>query len=131
MTVWQDSWTFRIVDQDTGAAVPGVPVSVLESGGGAGGYWVSDGDGLVRIPKHDQPRLRLRVGLRNEEALEFDARSLPDDAIPLTAPRDLSLPATAAPPAPAAGAPSPAPAPRRTGPPGHLMTFSALAAFPQ
>src|SRR5438876_528798 len=41
MTVWQDSWTFRIVDQDTGAAVPGVPVSVLESGGGAGGYWVS------------------------------------------------------------------------------------------
>ena len=83
MTVWQDSWTFRIVDQDTGAAVPGVPVSVLESGGGAGGYWVSDGDGLVRIPKHDQPRLRLRVGLRNEEAIEFDARSLPDDAIPL------------------------------------------------
>src|SRR5436309_24961 len=29
MTAWQDSWTFRIVDQDTGAAVPGVPVSVL------------------------------------------------------------------------------------------------------
>ena len=69
MTAWQDSWTFRIVDQDTGAAVPGVPVSVLESGGRAGGYWVSDSDGLVRIPKHDQPRLRLRVGLRNEEAI--------------------------------------------------------------
>ena len=97
MTAWQDSWTFRIVDQDTGAAVPGVPVSVLESGGRAGGYWVSDGDGLVRIPKHDQPRLRLRVGLRNEEAIEFDARSLPDDTIPLTAPRDISLPGTAAP----------------------------------
>src|SRR6266853_6560877 len=95
MTAWQDSWTFRIVDQDTGAAVPGVPVSVLESGGRAGGYWVSDSDGLVRIPKHDQPRLRLRVGLRNEEAIEFDARSPPDDPIPLTAPRDLSVPGTA------------------------------------
>src|SRR5207245_371859 len=84
MTGWQDSWTFRIVDQDTGAAVPGVPVSVLESGGRSGGYWVSDSDGLVRIPKHDQPRLRLRVGLRNEEAIEFDARSLPDDTLPLS-----------------------------------------------
>src|SRR6266487_1760438 len=62
----------------------------------AGGYWVSDTDGLVRIPKHDQPRLRLRVGLRNEEAIEFDARSLPDDAIPLTAPRDLSVAGNAA-----------------------------------
>src|SRR5206468_3774657 len=91
MTAWQDSWTFRIVDQDTGAAVPGVPVSVLESGGRAGGYWVSDSDGLVRIPKHDQPRLRLRVGLRNEEAIEFDARSLPDTPIPLPAPRDLAV----------------------------------------
>src|SRR2546427_8817423 len=73
MTVWQDSWTFRIVDQDTGAAVPGVPVSVLESGGGAGGYWVSDGDGLVRIPKHDQPRLRLRVGLRDRKSTRLNS----------------------------------------------------------
>src|SRR5712691_11665698 len=84
----QDSWTFRIVDQDTGAAVPGVPVSVIEAGGRAGGYWVSDADGVVRIPKHDRARLRLRVGLRNEEMIELDARSLPDDPIPLTAPRD-------------------------------------------
>src|SRR5437899_11938047 len=105
MTGWQDSWTFRIVDQDTGAAVPGVPVSVLESGGRSGGYWVSDSDGLVRIPKHDQPRLRLRVGLRNEEAIEFDARSLPDDTIPLTAPRDLSVASPAAAAAPAANQP--------------------------
>ncbi len=126
MTVWQDSWTFRIVDQDTGAAVPGVPVSVLESGGRAGGYWVSDGDGLVRIPKHDQPRLRLRVGLRNEEAIEFDARSLPDDAIPLTAPRDISLPGTAAPSAPPVVAP--VAAPTQT---GHLMRFARIGVLPQ
>src|SRR5437667_1730906 len=125
MTVWQDSWTFRIVDQDTGAAVPGVPVSVLESGGGAGGYWVSDGDGLVRIPKHGQPRLRLAVGLRNEEAIEFDARSLPDDTIPLTAPRDISVPGTAAPSAPPVIAP--AAAPTQT---GHLMRFARIGVLP-
>src|SRR5438445_576718 len=127
MTGWQDSWTFRIVDQDTGAAVAGVPVSVLESGGRSGGYWVSESDGLVRIPKHDQPRLRLRVGLRNEEAIEFDARSLPDDTIPLTAPRDISVAGTAAPSAPAAAAPSPSPATT----PGHLMRFARIGVLPK
>jgi len=129
MTTWQDSWTFRIVDQDTGAAVPGVPVSVLEGGGRAGGYWVSDADGLVRIPKHDQPRLRLRVGLRNEEAIELDARSLPDDPIPLTAPRDIPVAGAAAPSAPPA---PPAAAPAATQPqPGHLMRFARIGVLPQ
>jgi len=129
MTAWQDSWTFRIVDQDTGAAVPGVPVSVLEIGGRAGGYWVSDSDGLVRIPKHDQPRLRLRVGLRNEEAIEFDARSLPDDPIPLTAPRDISVPGTAAPSAPVAVPDTTTAQPQPGG--GHLMRFARIGVFPQ
>ena len=114
-TGWQDSWTFRIVDQDTGAAVPGVPVSVLQEGGRGGGYWVSDGDGLVRIPKHDYARVRLRVGLRNEETIELDARSLPDDPIPLVAPRDLPLvgattPAAPAPPTASSPATQPPPA---------------------
>jgi hypothetical protein len=140
MTVWQDSWTFRIVDQDTGAAVPGVPVSVLASGGGGGvsGYWVSDADGLVRIPKHDQPRLRLRVGLRNEEAIEFDARSLPDDPIPLTAPRDLSVgggggsgrPAGGAAPARAVEPPA-EPAPLAELQPGHVMRFARVGVRPE
>src|SRR5216110_983612 len=138
MTAWQDSWTFRIVDQDTGAAVPGVPVSVLESGGRAGGYWVSDTDGLVRIPKHDQPRLRLRVGLRNEEAIEFNARSLPDDPIPLTAPRDVSVGGTsaaAAPPPLPTPSPSPSPSPVSTPaaqpPPGQLMRFARISVLPK
>jgi len=129
MTGWQDSWTFRIVDQDTGAAVPGVPVSVLESGGRAGGYWVSDSDGLVRIPKHDQPRLRLRVGLRNEEAIELDARSLPDDPIPLTAPRDIAVPGT---PASAASADSllhAASAAQSQS--GHVMRFARIGVLPK
>src|SRR6266516_2222613 len=126
MTTWQDSWTFRIVDQDTGAAVPGVPVTVLEDGGRAGGYWVSNVDGLVRIPKHDQPRLRLRVGLRNEEAIELDARSLPDDPIPLTAPRDIPVAGDAAPSAPPAAAPA-ASQPQA----GHLMRFARIGVLPQ
>src|SRR6058998_1688983 len=107
---WQVYWTFRIVDQDTGAAVPGVPVSVLQEGGRGGGYWVSDADGLVRVPKHDHARLRLRVGLRNEETIELDARSLPDDPIPLTAPRDLPLARAAGAAGPAVAAASDAPA---------------------
>jgi hypothetical protein len=137
MTVWQDSWTFRIVDQDTGAAVPGVPVSVLESSGQSSGYWVSDRDGLVRIPKHDRPRLRIRVGLRNEEAIELDARSLPDDPIPLTAPRDFSVPGTAT-ASPAADAPSPLPPPPSPAivaaahaEPGHVMRFARIGVLPQ
>src|SRR3979490_998519 len=125
MTTWQDCWTFRIVDQDTGAAVPGVPVPVLADGGRAGGRWVSDPDGLVRIPKHDQPRLRLRVGLRNEEAIELDARSLPDDPLPLTAPPARPVAGPAAPPAP------PAP-PAATQPQaGHLMRFTRIGVLPQ
>jgi len=133
VTVWQDSWTFRIVDQDTGAAVPGVPVSVLESGGRAGGYWVSDSDGLVRIPKHDQPRLRLRVGLRNEEAIEFDARSLPDAPIPLTAPRDVAVPGTGAPSTPAAIEPPPPPPDISVAhsQQGHVMRFARIGVLPK
>jgi hypothetical protein len=135
-TGWQDSWTFRIVDQDTGAAVPGVPVSVLQEGGRGGGYWVSDADGLVRIPKHDHARLRIRVGLRNEETIELDARSLPDDPIPLTAPRDLPL-AGAAPspsasgPAPASAAPSALPPPGGGGGGGRQVRFARIGVFPQ
>jgi hypothetical protein len=126
-TGWQDAWTFRIVDQDTGAAVPGVPVSVLQEGGRGGGYWVSDGDGLVRIPKHDYARLRLRVGLRNEETIELDARSLPDDPIPLTAPRDTPITGPA-PSAPVAASAAAAPVPSQA---GRLVRFARIGVFPQ
>lgn len=134
MSGWQDCWTFRVVDQDTGAAVPGVPVSVLETGDRSGGYWVSDSDGLVRIPKNDLRRLRLRVGLRNEEAIEFDARSLPDETIPLAAPRDHSVaPSPVAPPPPAPSAPpvSHAPAAQVQAGGGHLMRFTRIGVLPE
>lgn len=130
VTGWQDSWTFRIVDQDTGTAVPGVPVTVLAEGKGDGGYWVSDADGLVRIPKHDHPRLRLRVGLRNEEAIELDARVLGDDPISLAAPR--GMPLAAAEPGPRAESPAPSrssvSAASRS--PGHILRFARIAVLP-
>jgi hypothetical protein len=127
-TDWQDSWTFRIVDPSTGVAVSGVPVTVLSetAGGSEGGYWVSDVDGLVRIPKHDHPRLRLRVGLRNEEAIELDARSLGDDPISLPAPRDLPLAVSAGTRPPPASLPS---TPSQS--PGQIQRFARLAVLPQ
>jgi len=128
-TGWQDAWTFRIVDQDTGAAVPGVPVTVLQEGGRGGGYWVSDADGLVRVPKHDHARLRLRVGLRNEETIELDARSLPDDPIPLTAPRDLPLPRATGPTGPTVVATPDVPSAQP--PPGHVIRFARIGVLPQ
>jgi len=140
MTSWQDSWTFRIVDQDTGTAVAGVPVTVLAEGKGDGGYWVSDADGLVRIPKTDHPRLRLRVGLRNEEAIELDARVLGDDPIALAAPR--GMPLAASEPAARANtdsaprlsgafsAPPPASATAASRSPGHILRFARLAVLP-
>src|SRR5260221_2126 len=131
-TGWQDAWTFRIVDQDTGAAVPGVPVTVLQEGGRGGGYWVSDPDGLVRVPKHDHARLRLRVGLRNEETIELDARSLPDDPIPLTAPRDLPLARAVGAVGPAGPAVAAAPdAPAAPPPLGHVVRFARIGVLPQ
>src|SRR5258706_14242913 len=66
MTAWQDSWTFRIVDQDTGAAVPGVPVSVLESGGRARGFLGWGEEGGVPGPKTEQPPRRGRPGGRHQ-----------------------------------------------------------------
>jgi hypothetical protein len=134
VTGWQDSWTFRIVDPDTGTAVAGVPVTVSPEGADAGGYWLSDADGLVRIPKHDHPRLRLRVGLRNEEAIELDARALGDDPISLAAPRGvptisaepvtrIDAPTVTNPPAAAASAPGRAP--------GQILRFARIAVLPR
>jgi hypothetical protein len=119
---WQDSWTFRIVDQDTGAAIAGIPVTVLDEGNRAAGHWVSDVDGIVRIPKHDRPRLRLRVGLRSDDTIELDARSLPDDPVPLTAPQPASGTAPSPePPPPAAAAPGP----------GQLLRFARIGVLAQ
>src|ERR1041385_9210160 len=62
----KDFWVFRIVHQDTGKPAQGVPVTVLDASSNPAGYWVSEADGTVSIPRREGARLRLRVGLRNE-----------------------------------------------------------------
>jgi len=120
---WQDSWTFRIVDQDTGASVSGVPVALLDDGGRSAGVWVSDVDGTVRIPKHDRPRLRLRVGLHNDDVIELDARTLPDEPVPIVAPHTGNEVA-AEPSLPPPSRLSAAPAPFSDG--GHVLRFARI-----
>lgn len=128
LTGWQDSWIFRIVDQDTGAAIPGVPVTVLDEAGRSAGFWVSDLDGIVRISKHDRPLLRLRVGLRSEDTIELDARSLPDDPVPLAAPRGSPGAAGGV----VVGTETPSPPPTAThGQLGHVLRFARIGVLPQ
>jgi hypothetical protein len=127
-TAWQEHWTFRIVDQDTGAAVPGVPVTVKDEPGVAGGHWVSDADGLVRIPKHNRPRLRLRVGLRADDTIDLDARSLRDDPVPLAAPPRADAESAPAPTATVSAGPSgPVLSRDHT---SHLSRFARIGVLP-
>lgn len=123
----QGVWTFRIVDQETGAPVSGVPVTVLDDGGAPLTYWVSDGDGLVAIPRTERPRLRLRVGLRSEEPIELATRGLGREPVPLAA-AQRAQPVAAAPVAllnstlapPTQSLPS-------TGSAPHVLRFSRIA----
>ena len=126
----KDFWLFRIVHQDTGKPAQGVPVTVLDATGNAAGYWVSEPDGTVRIPSREGPRLRLRVGLRNEEPIELNTATLRDGPTDLAAPSWVPL-------TPAAGErgerePSAAPTPHPAEPhevPGHVLYFQRLAMF--
>src|SRR2546428_14146121 len=131
----KDVWVFRIVHQDTGKPAQGVPVTVLDPGGSPAGYWVSEADGTVAIPRRDVAKVRLRVGLRNEEPIELITATLGTGPIDLAAPT--WLPRTpsggsepAAPPAsPPAPNPSPVPTPRPAKPllaPCHVPIFQRL-----
>src|SRR2546426_11696757 len=129
----KEIWVFRIVHQDTGKPAQGVPVTVLDVGGSPAGYWVSEADGTVAIPRRDVAKLRLRVGLRNEEPIELITATLGEGPIDLAAPT--WLPRTqsggserAAP----ASAPAPAATPRPAEPhevPGHVLYFQRLVMF--
>src|SRR5260370_37831479 len=105
----RDLWVFRIVHQDTGKPAPGVPVTVLDKAGNAAGHWVSDGEGIVAVPRRDTTKLRLRVGLRSEDPIELATATLGDEATPVAAPTRL-------PPTAAAGGEHPLHPRRRPGP---------------
>ena len=125
----RDVWQFRIVDQDSGAPVPGVPVTVLDDAGVPLSYWVSDAEGLVAVPRHERPRVRLRVGLRSEEPIELDTQALGDEPVPLAAAR------RAQPVAPAHLVPidqafaPPTQALHPGGTPPHVLRFTRIGVF--
>src|SRR5213593_3735036 len=127
----QDVWVFRIVHQDTGKPAQGVPVTVLDKTGNPAGYWVSEADGTVTIPRRDVAKLRLRVGLRNEEPIELVTASLGEGPIDLAAPTWLpQAPSGASERAPRE--PGPTATPRPAEPhdvPGHVLYFQRLVMF--
>jgi hypothetical protein len=147
----KDVWVFRIVHQDTGKPAQGVPVTVLDVAGNAAGHWVSDAAGLVAIPRRETTRVRLRVGLRNEDPIELATASLGEEPTPLAAPTQLppsltlvsdrpvreklsgqapaAAPPRGAPEEPAAPAPTPPPPTAPVEAPGHVLYFQRLAVF--
>lgn len=124
----QDVWTFRIVDQDTGKPVSGVPVTVLDATGGSAGYWVSDTDGLVTVPRQSVSRIRLRVGLRSEDPIELETRALSGGPVPLAAPRR-GQPVAADPPS-GIEVPSPAQSAARREAPAQVLRFVRVGVLP-
>src|SRR5881296_4654649 len=127
----KDVWVFRIVHQDTGKPAQGVPVTVLDKSGNPAGYWVSEADGTVTIPRREVVTLRLRVGLRNEEPIELVTASLGEGPIDLAAPTWLpQAPSGASERAPRE--PGPTATPRPAEPhdvPGHVLYFQRLVMF--
>lgn len=125
----KEVWVFRIVNLDSGKPAQGVPVTVLDDTGNPAGYWVSEADGTVSIPRRDGARVRLRVGLRNEEPIELATATLRDG------PTDLAAPGWV-PVTPGAGggerehsvAPPGRPAEQQEIP-GHILYFQRLTMF--
>src|SRR5260370_12286583 len=127
----RDLWVFRIVHQDTGKPAPGVPVTVLDKAGNAAGHWVSDGDGIVAVPRRETTKLRLRLGLRSEDPLELATSTLGDEPTPLAAPTQLPPTHGAAGEHPVLERQVTQPPPAAEAPevPGHVLYFQRLALF--
>lgn len=87
-----ETWTLRVVHPVTREPAAGVPVSLLDAAGNPAGYWVSDANGSVAIPRIDAAKVRLRVGLRSEAPTELDVMALESGAAEIAAPPNL-LPA--------------------------------------
>ncbi len=121
------TWPLRVVHPGTRAPASGVPVSLLDAAGNPAGYWVSDAQGLVPIPRIDAKTVRLRVGLRSEEPQEIAVSILEGGKAEVTAPSSL-LPAPTGVTLPATGARTLAPVETV----GHDLTlrFSRLAVLP-
>jgi hypothetical protein len=124
-------WLLKVVATDTRGPAAGVPVTLLDEAGNPAGYWVSDADGVVAIPRRDVASVRLRVGLRSEPPLTLETERLGREIVELEAPR--ALPATGAgsgtvPPAVAVRGRTAPPAERET--PGQVLHFVRIVLLP-
>lgn len=119
-------WLLKLVQTENHGPAVGVPVTLLDESGNPAGYWVSDADGVVTIPRRDVNKVQLRVGLRSEDPITLDTDRLNREIVELEAPRSL-LPAAA--PASTAPARGRTPAPDRDVP-GHVLHFVRLAMLP-
>jgi hypothetical protein len=121
-------WLLKLVLPDSRAPAAGVPVTLLDGGDSPSGYWVSDAEGVVTIPRRDAATIKLRVGLRSEDPITLETERLSRDIVELDAPRTM-VPASAAGPTP--GTPSTrARASLDRDVPGHVMHFVRLALLP-
>jgi hypothetical protein len=118
-------WTLRVVHPQTREPAQGVPVSLLDEEGNPAGYWVSDSEGHVFLPRIDAASVRLRIGLRNEEPTDIEVSALDSGTAEVTAPPSL-LPA-----ATGDRLPNPRPALSNEVSAGALtLRFSRLAVLP-
>jgi hypothetical protein len=120
-------WTLRVVHPESREPAPGIPVSLLDAGGNPAGFWVSDSQGMVAIPRIDASRVRLRIGQRSEEPTELDVTALEGGAAEVAAPPTL-LPATAGERLPAIRAHAAAAGDASAG--ALTLRFSRLAVLP-
>lgn len=118
-------WLLKLVQSESRSPAPGVPVTLLDETGNPAGYWVSDAEGVVTIPRRDAATITLRVGLRSENPIAIEAERLSREIVELEAPKSL-VPAGTAAQTPSAR--SRAASERDT--PGHVMHFVRLALLP-
>ncbi len=79
-------WTLRLV-LATGEPAAGIPVTLLDEHGDPAGHWMTDDAGHVTLPNQVGDRIRVRVGLRNEEPVTIETEALEAGVVELTAPR--------------------------------------------
>lgn len=121
-------WLIKLVQSESRAPAPGVPVTVLDDAGNPAGYGVSDADGVVTIPRQDVAAIKVRVGLRSEDPITIETERLTREIVELEAPRSL-VPAGTAAQTPSAPSSRARPSSDRDVP-GHVMHFVRLALLP-
>ena len=119
-------WLVKLVQSETRAPAPGIPVTILDESGNSAGYWVSDTEGVVALPRREAQIIKVRVGVRSEDPITLEAARLSKEIVELEAPRSL-VPTTGAPTTLATQGRRPT---ADSAVPGHVMHFVRVALLP-